>query len=88
MGALVLALGFVMGVITLACQEKEDPKIRRFLEKRRLGILASKRDRVLTRSEAEDGLVLALRHDDKKLAQRFGRLVASWKRATGPRRTP
>jgi hypothetical protein len=86
MGVLVLALGFVVGVVTLACQQKEDPTLRRFLERRRLGILASKKDRVLTRTEAEDGLVLALRHDDKKLAQRFGRLVASWKR--NPRRSP
>ena len=86
MGALVLALGFVVGVVTLACQQKEDPTLRRFLERRRLGILASKKNRVLTRTEAEDGLVLALRHDDKKLAQRFGRLVASWKR--NPRRSP
>lgn len=79
MGALVLALGFVVGVISLACQQKEDPSIRRFLEKRRLGILASKKDRVLTRAEAEDGRILALRHDDKALAQRFNRLVASKK---------
>jgi hypothetical protein len=87
MSALILALGFVVGVVTLACQQKEDPTIRRFLEKRRLGILASKPDRVLTRSEAEDGLALAMRHDDKKLVKRFGRLVASLKTHGSLRRT-
>ena len=82
MGALVLALGFVVGIVSLACQQKEDPTIRRFLEKRRLGILASKKDKLLTRTEAEDGLALALRHDDKTLAQRFGKLVASRRRTS------
>jgi hypothetical protein len=76
----ILALGLVVGLIRLSTQQAADPTIKRFLQKRRLGIIASKPDQQLTRLEAEDGLILANRFEEKALALRFGKLVAFFKK--------
>lgn len=85
MGALLLALGVVAGIVKLAFSQQEDPSIRRALEKRRLVSIARKRDAVLTLPEAEDGLILAKRHDQHLLTRRFAKLVSSLKQRRSPR---
>jgi hypothetical protein len=77
MPTLLLALGLVVGLISLSKQQADDPTIKRFLQKRRLGIIAAKPDRQITRLEAEDGLILAKRFEEKNLEMRFAKLIAS-----------
>ena len=80
MAALLLALGLVTGIISLAANQADDPTIRRFMQKRRLAAIASKPNKLVTLPEAEDGLYLAQKFDDKFLIVRFGKLVASLKK--------
>ncbi len=82
MVAVLLAFGLVTGIVGLAWRESDDPAIRRFIEKKRLGHLAAKPDNRITRDQAEDGLVLARRHGQTALVKRFGKLVASRRRST------
>jgi len=82
MPTLLLALGLVVGLISLSKQQADDPTIKRFLQKRRLGIIAAKPDRQITRLEAEDGLILAKRFEEKNLEMRFAKLVASLKKGS------
>lgn len=82
MPALLLALGLVVGLISLSKQQADDPTIKRFLQKRRLDIIAAKPDRQVTRLEAEDGLILAKRFEEKNLELRFTKLVASLKKGS------
>ena len=85
MGALLLALGVVAGIVKLAFSQQEDPSIRRALEKRRLLVIAKKRDAVLTLPEAEDGLILSKRHGQDLLVKRFSKLVVSLKKRRSSR---
>ena len=80
MPAVLLAFGLVLGLISLSKSQAEDPTVRRFLQKRRLGIIAGNPDQQLTRLEAEDGKILAERFGEKALAERFTKLVASLKK--------
>jgi hypothetical protein len=82
MPALLLALGLVVGLVSLSKRQAEDPTVKRFLQKRRLGIIAAKPDRQVTRLEAEDGLILAKRFEEKNLEMRFAKLVASLKKGS------
>ena len=79
MVALLLALGLVSGIVSLAASQADDPTIRRFLQKRRLETIARKPNRLVTLPEAEDGLYLARKYGDRFLFLRFGKLVASLK---------
>ena len=87
MGALLLALGLVSGIVGLAVNQADDPTIRRFLQRRRLDAISRKPDRLVTPPEAEDGIVLSRRFGEKFLLSRFTRLVASMK-STSSRRHP
>ena len=80
MPALLLAIGLVVGLISFSQKQAEDPTVKRFLQKRRLAIIAAKPDRQITRLEAEDGLILSRRFEEKDLENRFAKLVASLKR--------
>lgn len=90
MVAILIAFGLVGGIVKLAIGQADDPTIRRFLQKRRLAILASKANAKLSLPEAEDGLALARHFEDKFLQVRFAKLVASMKHSvkTHPRRHP
>ena len=80
MPALLLAIGLVVGLISFSQKQAEDPTVKRFLQKRRLAIIAAKPDRQITRLEAEDGLSLSRRFEEKAQENRFAKLVASHKR--------
>jgi hypothetical protein len=84
MGAIILAFGLVAGLVSLAANQADDPTIKRFLQRRRLDLIARKPDKLITLLEAEDGLVLSRRLGDGKLLARFEKLVRSGKL---PRRT-
>lgn len=84
MGAVIIALGLVVGLISFSKKQAEDPTVKRFLQKRRLTIIAAKPDRQITRLEAEDGLILSKRFEEKALAERFAKLVASLKKGLRP----
>ena len=88
MGALLLALGLVSGIVGLAVNQADDPTIRRFLQRRRLDAISRKPDRFVTLPEAEDGIVLSRRFGEKLLLSRFTKLVASMKKSTSSRRHP
>ena len=77
MGAILLALGLVAGIVRLAISQADDPSIKRFLQRKRLDAIARKPDSAITLSEAEDALVLARRLGDGKMASRASKLVAS-----------
>ena len=81
MAALLLALGLVTGIVSLAANQADDPTIRRFLQKRRLEAISRKPNRLVTLPEAEDALYLAHKFDDRLLFNRFGKLVASLKKS-------
>jgi hypothetical protein len=87
-GALLLALGLVSGIVGLAVNQADDPTIRRFLQRRRLDAISRKPDRFVTLPEAEDGIVLSRRFGEKFLLSRFTKLVASIKKYTPTRRHP
>jgi len=80
---LLAALGIVGGLARLAMAEKsDDPVLRPALQRGRLAkILAASRRRRLTRTEAEDGLVLARRLGEDGLAERFGKMVRETRRS-------
>lgn len=80
---LLAALGTVGILVGVTLTEKSDePVLRPALEKARLrGLLASARRRPLTRTEAEDGLVLARRLGDARLAAWFEGRVRESKRS-------
>ena len=85
MGAILLAFGLVGGIVGLAAAQADNPTIKRFLEQRRLGLLAKKRDGKLTLLEAEDGVLLSRRYMGEKPSNRFllthfTNLVASLKK--------
>jgi hypothetical protein len=82
MGAVVLALGLVVGLIRLSTQQAADPTIKRYLQKRRLGIIAAKPDCQITRLEAEDGKILSERFGEKALASRFAKLLTSFQKGS------
>ena len=77
MWGLLAALGVVAGLARLATVEKsDDPVLRPALQRRRLAkIVAESGRRRLTRTEAEDGLVLSRRLGEGRLARRFEALV-------------
>jgi hypothetical protein len=80
-GAILLALGLVAGIVGLAKNQADDPSIKRFLQRKRLDAIALKPDSAITLSDAEDALVLARRLGDGKMAARASKLVASqWRR--------
>jgi len=84
MGALLLALGFVGGIVGLAVNQADNPTIKRFMRKRLLLGIARKPDEEISREDAENGVVLARQFDCRILLTRFEKLVASKKNA--PRR--
>jgi hypothetical protein len=59
--------------------QADDPTIKRFLQRRRLDLIARKSDQAITLLEAEDGVALARRLSDGKLLARFEKLIASGK---------
>jgi hypothetical protein len=73
MWTLLAALGTVGLLVRVTSTEKsDDPVLRPVLQGRRLAkILEASRRRTLTRTEAEDGLVLARRLGEAGLAERF-----------------
>lgn len=79
MGALLLALGFVGGIVGLAVNQADNPTIKQFMRKRMLARIASKPDSAISREEAENALVLARQFDCRFLLARFTKLVASIK---------
>jgi len=83
--ALLLALGLVAGIVGLATYSPGDSRaqdpVKRYLEGKRLRLLASKPASRLSFTEAEDGLVLARRLGDDVLAAKFGKVLASRKRS-------
>jgi hypothetical protein len=75
--ALLLALGLVGGIVGLTARQADDPTIKRYLQRRRLSIVARKPDSSISLLDAEDALVLARRLEERVLVTRFARLVAS-----------
>jgi hypothetical protein len=73
MWGLLAAIGSVGLLVRTALTEKsDDPVLRPALQRRRLAkILTASRRRRLTRTEAEDGLVLARRLGEDALAEKF-----------------
>ena len=84
MWGLLAAVGSVGLLVRIALTEKSDePVLRPALQRRRRArILATSGRRPLTRSEAEDGLVLARRLGRSELARTF-EMVVREKRRTG-----
>lgn len=80
MGALLLALGFVGGIIGLAVNQADNPTIKRFMRKRLLLRIAHKPDSTISLEEAENALVLSRQFDSRFLLVRFAKLVASLKK--------
>jgi hypothetical protein len=72
---LLTALGTVGLLVRVALTEaSDDPVLRPVLQKRKLAkILEASKKRRLTRTEAEDGLVLARRLGDGKAARWFSK---------------
>lgn len=79
MGALLLALGLVGGIVGLAVNQADNPTIKRFMRKRLLLSIARKPDSAISLEEAENALVLSRQFDSRFLLARFTKLVASLK---------
>ena len=88
--ALLLALGLVAGIVGLATYSPGDSRaqdpVKRYLEGKRLRLLASKPASRLSFTEAEDGLVLARRLGDDALAAKFEKMLTT--RTTSQRKNP
>lgn len=77
---LLFAFGLVGGLVGLACHQADDPTIKRFFWRKRLDVLASVPVEKLDLRGAEDGLALARRLGDRKLVERFTKIVNSKRR--------
>lgn len=80
MWALLIALGFVGGLVRVAWGQADEPTIRPAWRKTKLIRLARIPPRLLKLDQAEDGLVLSREFEAPELAAKFNAAAARLKR--------
>jgi hypothetical protein len=80
MWGILIAFAAVGGLVAVACREKDDPFIKPAWQKTRLAMLAGTPANQLTLAQAEDGVVLSRKFEERDLEKRFATVAKQLKK--------